>query len=253
MKDEAGGALRRRTRDFPYYRGEPVAISPAGWSVVLLLTALGFVCLTQPMPPPWSGDLARYGGIALFVILPLAGLALTARRHWAAMFHAPTLGDIGIGLGFALVCVIVSGLVGWAVSGMMDVAANPAVSTVTHATTADRVVMFASMVPQLVGEELITLVPFLAVLTLCVSGLRLPRLASVLIAWIVSSLIFAALHLPTYDWHVAQTLAIIGVARLVLTLPFLITKNLWASAIAHIANDWILFSTALVLTSAAAG
>jgi len=51
---------------------------------------------------------------------------------------------------------------------------------------------------------------------------------------------FGALHLPTYDWNFAQCFIIIGTARLVLSLAYIKTKNLWVSAGAHILNDWFL-------------
>lgn len=38
---------------------------------------------------------------------------------------------------------------------------------------------------------------------------------------------------------------VIGTARLVLTLPWIMTKNIWVSTGAHIANDWLLFSVTL--------
>jgi len=33
---------------------------------------------------------------------------------------------------------------------------------------------------------------------------------------------------------------VIGTARLVLTLPWILTKNIWVSTGAHIINDWLL-------------
>ena len=40
---------------------------------------------------------------------------------------------------------------------------------------------------------------------------------------------------------------LIGVARLVLTLPFLITRSAWTSTITHVTHDWLLFGTVLLL------
>nr|WP_245341706.1 MULTISPECIES: CPBP family intramembrane glutamic endopeptidase [unclassified Rhizobium] len=91
---------------------------------------------------------------------------------------------------------------------------------------------------QLVGEELFGILPFLAVLWLCVQRLHLSRRLGILIAVVVSSLLFGAAHLPTYDWHFAQSLIGIGFARLILTLAYIVTRNLWVSAGAHIINDW---------------
>ena len=50
---------------------------------------------------------------------------------------------------------------------------------------------------------------------------------------------FGAAHLPTYDWNLGQAIIVIGAARLVLTLAFIRTKNLWVSFGAHVLNDWV--------------
>jgi membrane protease YdiL (CAAX protease family) len=39
---------------------------------------------------------------------------------------------------------------------------------------------------------------------------------------------------------------VIGSARMVLTLPWILTKNIWVSTGAHIINDWMLFLMALL-------
>ena len=79
----------------------------------------------------------------------------------------------------------------------------------------------------------------------------LSRKVAILGAWIGSAVLFGLLHLPTYQWNLGQVLLIIGTARLVLTVPYLITKNIWSSTIAHVANDWLIF--AVVLVAGAAG
>lgn len=43
----------------------------------------------------------------------------------------------------------------------------------------------------------------------------------------------------------------IGGARLILTLPYVKTKNIWVSTGAHVLNDWLFFS--LTILGAALG
>jgi membrane protease YdiL (CAAX protease family) len=59
--------------------------------------------------------------------------------------------------------------------------------------------------------------------------------------------------LPTYGWNILQALAGVGVARLVLTIPYIVTKNIWVCTGAHILNDWIFFGIALLGAGAASG
>jgi membrane protease YdiL (CAAX protease family) len=106
---------------------------------------------------------------------------------------------------------------------------------------------------QLLGEELITILPFLALLTFLHSRAGLGRPAALLIAWVVSALAFGAIHLPTYDWNIVQCLVVIGSARLVLTWAYVWTKNIWVSTGAHILNDFALIGATVFLGPLVAG
>lgn len=105
----------------------------------------------------------------------------------------------------------------------------------------DLVWFLARTFVQLIGEEVVSILPLLAVLWLCVTRFGLNRRLGVIIAIAVSTLWFSAMHLPTYDWNIVQCLGIIGTARVVMTLAYLVTRNLWVSTIAPITNDWALF------------
>ncbi len=234
-------------RDFPFYGGEPVRISPVGWLVVLALSAVGFAALLLA-PSLLPGRLGGWVGVSLFVLAPLLGLRVAAGRHWAAMFHRPTARDIWIGLAFAPLTLLISGIVAVGVMRLGLTSANPAAAILLQLHGADLALFVAATAPQLLGEELVTIIPFLALLTL-LSHLKSPRKVAILVAWIGSAALFGMLHLSTYQWHLGQVLLIIGAARLVLTIPYLITKNLWSSTIAHIANDWIGFAMILLLTA----
>ena len=106
---------------------------------------------------------------------------------------------------------------------------------------------------QLLGEELITILPFLALMALFSKRFGASRKTAIVGAWLVSAALFGLAHLPTYGWNVVQCLAIIGTARLVLTLPWIMTKNLWVSTGAHIINDWTLFGLGLLFVPTGVG
>jgi membrane protease YdiL (CAAX protease family) len=99
---------------------------------------------------------------------------------------------------------------------------------------------------QLVGEEVFTNLPFLALLYFLFAKGKLSRKTAVILAWLLTAIWFGAAHLPTYGWNFAQAFIVIGGARLVLSLAFIRTKNLWVSSGAHILNDWTLFTFALL-------
>lgn len=238
---DAPPSRTRSIQDFPYYDGRPVLFALPDWLALLALTAAGFVALVG-VQQLWPGDPGRWTGVALFVALPLLGLRLAAGRDWAAAFRRPSAGDVLIGLAFVPVTMIASGLVAFLVMRVSLTAANPSAALLGHMTDLQRVAFVASTGPQLFGEELVTILPLLAFLAAFHQILRIPRRASVAAAWVGSALIFAALHLPTYQWHLVQTLAVIGASRLTLSLPYLITKTIWSSTITHITNDWLLLA-----------
>jgi len=227
--------------DLPYYAGVPVRLGARGWTLALAGVAAGFACLLLPFAGQWPAAV-------LFVALPLIGLRLAAGSAWTAIFRRLTWRDALIGLAFGLLNLVVTLLVGLLVmEAGTPSTSNPANALIAAMGPAELVNFFVHTALQLFGEELISVIPFLALLTLAFGPLRLPRPAALLVALIGVSLLFAALHLPTYGWNLVQTFATIGVARLVLILPYLLTRNIWSSTIAHVVNDWLLFGAALVL------
>ena len=222
-------------RDFPFYNGQPVASSGRGWLIVLLGVAFGFAALVGL---PFNDFPLNFIPAILFVAIPLGALAMVAGPHWTAMFRRYGIKQFGQSLGFGVLTIVVSGAAGYVLSLLTPMAANPAVSSLEGIGPAELVLFLSRTFIQLVGEEVTTVLPLLAVLWLCVSRFGLSKRAAIVIAVVVSTLWFSALHLPTYNWNILQCLGIIGTARIVLTISFLVTRNLWVSAGAHIINDW---------------
>lgn len=239
----SGGA-----RDFPFQPGQSPAPPLRLWVAALGLTALGVAGLMAS--PRLFGAGQSWLGVLIFVGAPLTGLALLLSGRLDRVFARPTGRDLLLGVGFGLLNLVVTIGVGLLVSQVLRMAANPVNATLAALPDSGLPAFFALTALQLVGEELVTAIPFLAVLTLA-GRLGLGRRATLVVASLVAALAFAAMHFPTYQWHVVQTILIIGSARLVLLGAWLTTKNLWASVIAHILNDWTLFAVALLLMRAA--
>jgi hypothetical protein len=207
--------------------------------------AAGFAVLVAPIPWP-AGPLGAMIPAVLFPLIPLAALAQVAPGHWKAIFGKVGRRELRLMLGFALLNIVVSMSVGAIVRAVADVTPNAATALLSGMDTAGRIAYFAKTVPQLFGEEVVTILPFLAVLTLLSAGFGVGRKAAIVGAWLISSLLFGLIHLPTYDWNLIQCVVVIGTARMVLTLAWILTKNIWVSTGAHITNDWLLFSMSLV-------
>lgn len=231
-----------RGREFPFARGAPDAISTRGWLLVMAGVATGFVALVLPLP---LADTVFTGWlrVLLFVGLPILALKQASPSGWTAIFGKVGLREVKLMVAFALLNIVVSLAVGTAVKVFGTVTANAAVAGAGQLGGAQLAYFFAKVGVQLLGEELITILPFLAILVLCGKLTGIGRNAAVIVAWLASAVAFGLIHLPTYDWNLIQCVVVIGSARLVLTWAYIWSKNIWVSTGAHIINDWTLIAT----------
>jgi len=120
----------------------------------------------------------------------------------AAIFRRVGLRDVLLVFGFAILNIIVSMSVGALLKTFGTVTANAGVAGAAGLEGAQLASYFAKVGLQLLGEELITILPFLALLWYLHARVGLSRNAAVLAAWLLSAIAFGLLHLPTYDWNV---------------------------------------------------
>jgi uncharacterized protein len=229
--------------DFPFYNGFPTAISGLQWLFVVAMVVVAYMVLVLPFPWP-AGGLGALIPALLFPVIPLVALAYVAPGHWRAIFGRVGGRELKLMVGFALLNIVVSMSVGFIVQAFATVTSNAAASQLGSMDTSDRILFFAKTIPQLFGEEVVTMLPFLALLYALSAYTE--RRSAIIGAWVISSVAFGLIHLPAYDWNWIQCIVVIGSARMVLTLPWILTKNIWVSTGAHIINDWLLFSAAIL-------
>lgn len=223
----------------PLGKDFPVQPDARGWGL-LLLSLLGAyqLLLWLPATQSWSQFLVRL----LFVGMPLAAWAWVARGQAGVLFGPfgwrQALGAVLT----AMLAMAASLAAARVVSQFALVSPNPLAFASAGMSSPDFVWQLASVMPQLLGEELLTLLPFLALVQLASTRWGWRRRSSLLLALVGSTLLFSAAHLPTYDWNWAQCFCIIGAPRVVLTLAYIATRNLWVTAAAHILTDWTEFT-----------
>jgi len=232
--------------DFPFYNGVPASISAGQWLLVLLAVVVGFLALALPIDWPGGTTLGQFIAAVLMPALSIVALAYVAPGHWQAIFGKVGGREIRLMVGFALLNILVSMSVGAIVHTLTTVTPNGSTAELGHLDSAGLVAFFAKTIPQLFGEEVITLLPFLAIMQLFSRGFGVGRKGALVAAWLLTALMFGLVHLPTYGWNWIQCIVVIGSARLVLTLPWILTKNIWVSTGAHIINDWLLFAMSLL-------
>ena len=254
MTSEHGGTLSTMGRfnwledpgkDFAFYNGAPRSISTGSWLFVLTMVAVGFGVLAAPIDWP-GGIFGQFFPAVLFPAIPLAALAYVAPGHWRSIFARVGSRELRLMFGFALLNIVVSMGVGLALRAFTEVTPSAATAQLGGLDPAGQLAFFAKTLPQLFGEEVITLLPFLALLQGFVRGFGMSRKRAIIAAWLISSIAFGLIHLPTYDWNLIQCVVVIGSARMLLTLPWIMTKNIWVSTGAHVLNDWSLFAMGIL-------
>lgn len=239
--------------DYPFYNELPVQIPVMKWLVVMVAIVLGFIALTTRIPfIPLKVN--EYLAPILFTGIPLVAFIWASKGHANHLFRKITKNDVKWGVLFFIFNIIATPIVGLILVYVVKVntVADAVVNVFAELDSLGKVLMFVKMGIQLVGEELLTILPFLFILQLCVVNFKLSRRAGIWIAFLVTAVIFGAIHLPTYHWNLVQALVGIGLVRLVLTGAYMKTKNIWASSIAHILNDYAITLFSLLTASSVA-
>jgi hypothetical protein len=171
---------------------------------------------------------------------------------WTAIFARVGWREVKLMFAFALLNIVISMTVGTIVKIFGTTTANAGIAGAAQLGGSQFANFFAKVAVQLLGEELMTILPFLAILTLARNLAGMARNTAVVVAWLTSAPAFGLVHLPTYNWNLIQCLVVIGTARQVLTWAYIWSKNIWVSTGAHIINDWILIGVTTFLAPLAA-
>jgi hypothetical protein len=223
--------------DFPFYNDKNFNFT-ALQSLFLIIVSIGSPILLQ------LGDRFIPDFIEPFIdiILPLGAFMLVVKSDWTKLFKKVRFKDVLLAFGVFFTNLIVTGIVGFIIIKFIGAESNPAVKAIQANTMFGNIIFVLKLIPMLIGEEIMTIIPFLVILTFASKKLKLSRKTSIIISWVITAVMFGLLHLPTYNWNLVQSLLAIGSARMVLTFAYVKTKNIWVSSIAHILNDWSIFA-----------
>lgn len=250
-KSRFGRLIERNDgRDFPFYNLLPAEIPTWKWILIILSCIVGFASLLFIY---FDNQILNLIPRILFAGIPLATFIILVRPNWKAIFKPLKWADVPTIIAFWLLTLGLSAAAAFLVSGGDPVghfAANSATATVLDGGFWGVVGFYLGTFIQLFGEELVTILPFLAILYWLHTKFKVSRKLAIVLALIVTAISFGAMHLPTYGWSVVQAIVLIGVARIALTLAFIRTKNILVSFGAHVVNDWVTFTLALVAAAA---
>lgn len=254
VEDKGGDEIDNRFwfekegQDFPFYNNKPQKVSGWDWLILLSFPFLGFFILTEVYIPFLSVYMNELVSGILLLVLSLLGLRLAVKKNWTLLFKKINKKDIFLVIGYVVGAILVASIIGGAIELFNgSLSENPSATNVSDPNAWQNFLQLRFQeLFQLLGEEFLAIIPFLAILHFCTERLGWKRKNSILVGWLLSSVLFGLLHLSTYDWNLIQCIFVIGGSRLILTLPFIQTKNLWISYFVHYFYDMLIFTVAFL-------
>ncbi|WP_229062601.1 CPBP family intramembrane glutamic endopeptidase [Peptoniphilus harei] len=137
-----------------------------------------------------------------------------------------------LGLGFSFVAVVFASI------AMAQMGIQGSENPIFDVLTDENIKRFiVSTMIQFIAEEIIFIIPFLFVINkLRTKNEKLKTLAAIL----VSSVIFGAMHLTTYNFNILQAVLVISIIRTGLSMSYVLSKNLTVTYLVHMIYDWVL-------------
>lgn len=189
--------LERADDDFPYYRGAPVQLSGRQWLLVVFAVVIGFASLFLTMTLFRTGLLGFIPAI-LFVGIPLITLRICAGSGWRALFRRLRGVDFLWMIVFFVLNYAVTIRLAFVVIALFSAESNPAGTILASSGGVEKSLFFVKSAIQLLGEELLVILPMLALLSWLVSRCAMGRTLALCLAMLAVSVGFALVHLPTY-------------------------------------------------------
>jgi len=240
--------FEKKENDFPFYNDVPDAVAGWKWLVMLLFPFLGLLFLIMVYIPGLSSYMNELVSGIVLLLSGLLGLKLTVGKNWRLLFRKIHWRDIQLVIGYVLAAVLIASIIG----GIVELVAGPLTDNPLTTKYGDKnalreyFMLRFQEIFQLFGEEFLAVLPFLAILHFMTVKLNVNRKTVIIIAWITSSIIFGLLHLSTYNWNIIQCIFVIGGSRLLLTLSYIQTKNIWVSYFVHYFYDMLVFTVAFL-------
>lgn len=247
-----------RYGDFPFYNGKPFSLSWGKWITWFVITIFTFLLYTgdlflmlgiklksKSVGSPLKLEMVEIGLLIALLVLLFAAFLWVSKGKWQTLFRKIHKNEVWFAvIGGPVALAIIGVYTKVVLEGMLGL--NLVTDAALKMNSGDSIVSTISIVFQLMGEELGAIVPFLFIFAISQKVFRWNRSSSIWVAWIVSSIIFGIYHLSAYNDSWIQAILAIGVSRMLLTIPYIRYKNIWASYFFHLAYDFLPILIALV-------
>lgn len=209
--------------DLPFLNGDPRFTTR---NVVILLIGFLIAAVTPFIIPP-TGNVLLKSLIVTFA--PLLTVVYVFKDDMSNIIRKPKLKDI---------LIVVIGLI---MMMALDYISAIMISVLGLHVLTDSAVngsplsMFVRLLIQLLGEELIKFIPLIIVTAYLYKSIG--RKAAIVVAIIISQIIFSLIHIPAYGFSILFLLIAIGLESIALPLVYIRSKNLMLCYLVHLIFD----------------
>ncbi len=221
--------IEKRPLDFPFYNDPDAGKRELG----LLALGAGLAILLCFMPPVGEAHLRFLRSISYF-LLPFVPMCIALKGHLGGIYKRLVPYDLVIIIVGVIVTFFLS--LSLAVLGSVIGIIDPATVKANPAVYADHnLVFWISVIVQIMGEELIKFSIFLFTLTLMYKKTGRRKLG-IIVATIVTCVIFGVMHLTAYG-NLGQVILVQGGSATVSVYQYIRTKNILVTYATHFLFD----------------
>ena len=220
--------FERKGLDFPFYNNIP-KLSNLKWTILFLgfIATILFNFFLRPQSPHEITGL-------IYFLIPFSTFLYVANGKLGLICKKFQKKDVKFMIGIPFLYIISASLIGIILHYIgLTSNSNPAFGQLYS------IIFWINYPFQIFGEELIKLIPFLIILFL-VYKFTENRKIGIVIASLVSVLIFGLLHINSYG-SIVHVIFIQGFCSLLFLYTYLKSKNIFISYIAHIVTDILIF------------
>ncbi|MDO5040683.1 MAG: CPBP family intramembrane metalloprotease [Peptoniphilus sp.] len=221
----------RDYRDFPFED-----VSNVRWMMSMVILFGGFIALSVSGGVVFSQSdiINAVLNFLLFIFMGVLSIFVLDGKWYKKLLAPLKLKDVAVIIAI-LILTYAAAFFSLSFLDLSEAVENPVVDFISKENGALLTVL---LFIQLFVEEILFVVPFLFIYNKLKGG---SKVFALLAAWILSSLIFGALHLPTYSFNFAQSFIVIGSVRFALSLAYIWRKNLLLPYITHVLYDGLIF------------
>lgn len=243
--------IEKDSGDFPYYAGEPQKLTVAQWMIMVLVLVGQFFIMSNVSLAFLPKIPATVVMDVFLVSVPMLLLWWFTKSTSLALFKPIKGRDVLTIIKYTLLLIVVGigSTILLKIAGFQTTA-NAASDQINGVS--GYLLLFFDNVLSLFWEELISLIPFLAMMA-GLKALGMNRKMNVILSALATSIFFGALHLPSYQWNIPMVFTSIVLLRLVLDLLYLKTKNIWITYVTHLLYDSFVFALPFLITAIAKG